>query len=63
MKWRSRNTATHEDALQHSRSVMKRALSEIAFYSDDEEASKKALAALDAEHQAYVLGVIRSAGA
>jgi hypothetical protein len=54
-----RRGPTHEDALQASRSVMKRALSQIAFFCKDAEASSIALAAFEEQQAVYKAGVLR----
>jgi hypothetical protein len=50
---------THEDALQASRSVMKQALNEIAYWKTG-ESSDIAIRALEKEHDVYRNGVLRA---
>ena len=53
--------ATHEDALLASRYVMKRALSEIAYYcKEGESASQIAFDALIEQEEIYKVGVMRA---
>lgn len=52
---------THEAALQASRSIMKEALSKIAYFGGtDKNSSAIAHAALLAQHEAYTSGVLRA---
>lgn len=51
---RRKRIITHEDALRASRSIMRRALSEIAYYGKDEDNAALALKALREEHERYV---------
>jgi hypothetical protein len=52
-----RDAQVHEAALQASRSVMKRALSEIVFYGGDEKCAAIAAAALQRQSDVYAEGL------
>lgn len=55
-----RRGPTHEDALQASRSIMERALTQIVFYGRSHEAAVVAEKALLESRAAYTAGVMRA---